>query len=230
MNFNDKVTTPKTAFISRYLNPDSPFKRLLEAQGWQVQGRALVALAPVLFREVPEADWIFFTSPNGVQCFFEGIKALGLPLPNVHWAAIGPATAAAMQVHGMEPRFTGSGNPAETAAAFIPWTQGLRVLMPGARQRAGTIVEQLAVHADVSQLVVYDNQMTPDPPALLEEVLVFTSPMNGEAYFRLHALLAGQRVVAIGPTTAEALKQFDPAVAGSPTEEALVRAVLHVCA
>jgi uroporphyrinogen-III synthase len=62
----------------------------------------------------------------------------------------------------------------------------------------------------------------------LEEVLVFTSPMNGEAYFGLHALLAGQRVVAIGPTTAEALKQFDPAVATSPTEEALARAVLHV--
>jgi uroporphyrinogen-III synthase len=136
-----------------------------------------------------------------------------------------------MQVHGMQPDFTGSGEPIATATAFLLHAQGLRVLMPGPRHRAGAIAQQLAEYADVREWVVYDNQMASDLPALQEEALAFTSPMNVDAYFRLHALLPGQRVVAIGPTTATALKRvgaLNVAVAASPTEEALARAVLHL--
>jgi len=231
MYLDDKVTIPQTAFISRNLKRDSPFKRLLEAQGWEVHDRALIVLTPTPFQQAPEADWIFFTSPNGVHFYSDGLKALGLPLPKGKWAAIGPSTAAAMQVHGMQPDFTGSGEPIATATAFLLHAQGLRVLMPGPRHRAGAIAQQLAEYADVREWVVYDNQMASDLPALQEEALAFTSPMNVDAYFRLHALLPGQRVVAIGPTTATALKRvgaLNVAVAASPTEEALARAVLHL--
>ena len=78
---------------------------------------------------------------------------------------------------------------------------------------------------------IYDNRPLAAPPYSDAEVLVFTSPMNAQAYFSKHILAEKQRVVAIGQTTAGALRELGIAtveVAASPDERGLAEAVLRL--
>ena len=62
-------------------------------------------------------------------------------------------------------------------------------------------------------------------------ILVFTSPLHAEAYFYHHDLLPGQRIVAIGNTTADALRQlgfYECKTAKAPNEQALANAVFEL--
>lgn len=76
---------------------------------------------------------------------------------------------------------------------------------------------------------IYDNRPLANPPHSKADVLVFTSPLNAEAYFSKHPLEPGQQVVAIGDTTGAALRQLGIAgisVAAQPSERGLADAVL----
>lgn len=78
---------------------------------------------------------------------------------------------------------------------------------------------------------IYDNQPIAEPPFSAADVLVFTSPMNAEAYFSKNILEKKQRVVAIGETTAGALRELGVAeieIAAEPTEKGLAEAVLRL--
>lgn len=78
---------------------------------------------------------------------------------------------------------------------------------------------------------IYDNQPLAEVPHSEADVLVFTSPMNAQAYFAKNNLGKNQRVVAIGKTTAEALRELGISkieIADASTEQALAEAVLRL--
>ncbi len=218
-------------FISRELRPDSEFSSLLRAQGWTVDGQSLVVLEPLSFDAVPDCDWIFFASKNAVRFFFEQVKQQGIALPDVRWAALGDATAEALHRYVETVDFTGTGAPDSTAKAFqlqVTAAPGLRVLFPAARHSMQSIAASLGNSIRAIHFEVYDNQPIAEPPERRDDVLVFTSPMNAQAYFSRHSLLPFQKVVAIGATTAEALRQLGIAgvvTAAAASERGLAEAV-----
>lgn len=221
----------REAFISRKVAPGSVFSKILEAAGWRVWGRPLIRLYPLPIEAFPEVDWIFFTSRNGVAYFFSGLAEAGLPVPDARMGAMGPAAADLLATYGYHPAFVGSGEPLSVATAFMAKAGGARILLPGARHRAGKLPQILSRASTAILLAVYGNEPVPEPPLVRSEALVFTSPMNAEAYFSRHSLLAGQRVAAIGPTTAEALLQLGVEgfrMAARPDESGLAAAVLRV--
>ena len=56
-----------------------------------------------------EVDWVVFTSANGVQSFFDGLKKLKLKIENgTRYAAIGHKTAGALGKQGLTVSFTPS--------------------------------------------------------------------------------------------------------------------------
>lgn len=222
-----------TAFISRPLTATSAFRRLLVAQGWQVTGRSLVTLSALPFAAVPPADWIFFSSQNAVRFFFQQIENEGITIPTVQWAALGAATAQALKEYVGAVDFIGSGEPISTAIAFqmiaTVAAAGSTVVFPGARHSRQSVQHLLADDVQGIPLEVYDNRPVPDPTPRPESVLVFTSPLNAEAYLTHHLLQPDQQVVAIGETTAAALRGLGVGkvtVATEPTETALAEAVL----
>ena len=107
-----------TVFISRELSGSSEFKNLLAAAGWQVEGRSLVALAPLPFREMPDCDWIFFSSKNAVRFFSQNIENQNIDLPKSKWAALGQATAKVLAEYVGKVDFVGTGEPKETAVGL----------------------------------------------------------------------------------------------------------------
>lgn len=217
---------PKTVFISRTLTEDSLFTHLLTEAGWTVTGISLLELNPLPVADWPVADWIFFSSQNAVLFFF-GAGMPPVPV-GVRWAALGPATAAALQQYVPEIRFVGTGDPLETAKTFAAVAAGQRVLFPGALHSQESLRQQLEHTLTVLPVAIYDNRPVAAPPRRDETVLIFTSPMNAQAYFSHWPLQAHQQLVAIGRTTAAALQAlgFEQVVtAPAPTEEGLAAAV-----
>ncbi len=220
-----------TAFISRALSADSAFRRLLVARDWQVTGCSLVELSPLPFHTLPVTDWIFFSSQHAVRFFFQQIEQAGIELLAIQWAALGEATAKVLEGYIGAVDFSGSGDPAAAAAAFREVATGSSVLFPGARHSQQSVQRLLKAAVQGIHLEVYDNRPVAHPAQRNETVLVFTSPLNAEAYFAHYRLQTGQQVVAIGATTAATLRSIGlPSIstASAPTEAALAAAVLEI--
>jgi len=219
-------------FITRAQTPDSEFSRLLRAKGWEVYGQSLVTLEALPFDSVPDCDWIFFASKNAVHFFFEQVRKQDIPLPAVQWAALGAATALALSTYIEIVDFMGNGEPESSAKIFQTrplTTPSVRVLFPAARHSRKSIASHLDDRFQAIHLEVYDNQPIANPPQRNDEVLVFTSPMNAHTYFSHYPLLSYQKVVSIGPTTAEALRQLgvvDVRTAAAASERSMAKIVM----
>lgn len=212
-------------FISREQPPHSPFRRTVEAAGHRVHGESLIRLTPVAFGEPPATDWIFFYSPRAVAFF----AAAARPEAEQRLAAIGPGTAAACSRAGWRVDFIGQGSPAEVARAFLPVAAGQRVLFPQARQSRRSVEKAIAEQIDAVPLIVYDNEIRPTIALPKHHIAVFTSPLNVRAYMRYYPPRGDVMFVAIGPSTAAAMRAAGITrfrLADSPDEQALARAVL----
>ncbi|MFM9950553.1 MAG: uroporphyrinogen-III synthase [Saprospiraceae bacterium] len=216
----------KKVFISRPAPPESVFRRLLEPQGFEVDGRSLVAFSALPFVLPASFDWVFFYSGQGGRFFFEHLNKTGVVLPeNTRFGAIGPGTAKLLKtVH-----FVGDGAPQSTAKAFGTVAAGKRVLFPRAADSRQSVQLLLGNTVEALDLVVYQNEPLREIVFSDAAALIFTSPLNAQAYFLAHRLLPGQKVFAIGQTTARALSDMrivPEAVAPQPSEEALAGLVL----
>ncbi len=217
----------KRVFISRDLEEDSVFLNRLIAKGFEVHGESLVELSPVGFGGFPPVDWIFFYSKNAVLFFFKLLQKD--TVEGVKLAAMGTATAELLASQFKEADFIGDGIPQSTAKAFLKVASGQKVLFPRAKKSRQSIQRLLGNQIVVFDRVVYDNKPKTAMDIPEADCLVFTSPMNAEAYFLEYEWRDFQKVVAIGQTTATALKSFKIkgfTIAETPSEEGLVKAVL----
>ena len=146
-------------------------------------------------------------------------------------AALGPGTAAALEQQHLKADFIGDGDPENTAAAFLQTAKGLQVLFPQARESRQSVQTFLENEFGAIDLVVYENAPRTDFNLPDFDILVFTSPMNAEAYFAQKSWKPFQTVIAIGKTTAAALAVpgiRDVIVSEQPSEESLAESVLGI--
>jgi len=216
----------KKVLITRPAPPESVLLRLLKPHGFEVEGRSLVEFSAVPFVLPLAFDWVFFYSGQGVRFFFEYLNSNGIVLPETtRFGAIGPGTARLLEtVH-----FVGDGVPETTASAFGKVAAGKRVLFPRAAHSRQSVQGLLGDAIEALDLIVYDNTPVAEISFSDAGILIFTSPLNAQAYFSTHRLFPGQKVLAIGQTTAHALSEMDigpVAIAPKPSEEALAALVL----
>lgn len=221
----------KSVFISRKLSADGAFNTILKAEGFDVAGESLVDFQAVPFDSIPKTDWIFFYSKKGVEFFMEGLTKFETQnqLFYVNFGAIGEETAKTLEKYGFTPHFIGSGNPDTTASQFINLVQERTVLFPCALNSKHSIEKRIQDRIKCLNLIVYINLPKTDCRMLSQHFLVFTSPLNVEAYFNKHAIQPHQKVVAIGETTAAALRRMglnEIAISERPTERCLAQKVI----
>lgn len=172
-------------------------------------------------------DWIIFTSVNGVKAFFDRMRVNGWDarrLSGVKCCAIGPATADALEAHGiivdvMPERYLGEGVVESFSNIDL---SGKRVLLPRALGSRKLIVEELRVQgAEVQEVIAYRTIPNSDLPSdVLEAVLAeppdivaFTSPSTVRAFVELfgreqaNLLMAKATIVCIGPVTEVAVDE-----------------------
>ncbi len=223
----------KSVFISRNLGTNSSFKTTLEASGFSVDGMSLVDFSVAPFHFVPKTDWIFFCSKKGVDFFLKYLtnSKTQIDFSCVKVGTMGEGTANILQKQKITPHFIGSGNPDTTASQFLEQARGNTVLFLRALNSKQSIERKLIHQIKCYSLVVYINIPKTDCRMLSQQLLVFTSPLNVEAYFNKHRAKPHQKIVAIGETTAAALRRFgmnELAISSHPTERALASKVLEV--
>jgi hydroxymethylbilane synthase len=223
-------------FISRELAAEDLFLRQLQARQIDAVGMSLICFEAVSFDRVPPSDWLFVYSKNAVYYFFKTIEeaGLGVGFSGRKWAVLGQATADFLfSAQGIKADFIGTGEPSGSARAFLELAKGQSVLFLQARQSKRSVERLLNSALPTESLVVYDNFPKHDFAVPYCDVLVFTSPMNAEAYCKKYNLGEGQKIVAIGASTAKSLEMLGHAperilVATKPYEEDLARAVISV--
>ena len=141
-------------------------------------------------------QWIIFTSVNGVAAFWYRLTVVGASLvPALKIAAIGPATAQALEKHGVSAELIPEEYVAEALAAEIGDVSGQWILLPRADiarealavelSRRGAIVHEIAVYRTLPAM--------PDPQGLTElrrgvDAIMFTSSSTVRNFV---ALLSG---------------------------------------
>ena len=218
------------------------------ARALQERG-ADVILAPVIRIEVepdleplraalatsPPYRWVVFTSQNAAQVVCDRLDAWGTTLGETPVAAIGPATAAALQRRGVRPALVSAEHMAEALLRDLVAQgdlRGARVLLPTAREGrdvlplglrgAGATVDVIPVYRTVGARGDYGRTLAMMIPTGSIDAVTFTSSSAVRHFVDLvgrDAATAPRFVTAvIGPVTAATARELG--VVGSEFLEA----------
>jgi len=223
---------PAKVFISREIGEHSYFRRALEKNNIEIEGRSLIRTFPIVNVLDPfylkHIDWIFFSSRNGVEYFFK-LKPV-LP-KNVKFGVVGRGSEDALRKYGYLADYVGeSGDISEVAEDFAVLVKGQTVLFPRAQDSLLSIQKSLAADTKVVDLPIYETVIEEDIDQTYADVLIFTSPSNVEAYFADNLLDPGQKVIAIGNSTGKKFDEMGVAytLPYSPDEIGLAEAVFGI--
>ncbi len=248
----------KRIVITRAREQAGPFRRLLEQAGAEVLEVPTIRIEPPdswepldrALAELEQFRWVVFTSVNGVQRVrqrFSGKRGDLRALSGARVAAIGPATAAALQEWGIVPELVPDEYRAEGLADRLRGLirPGDRVLLPRAAETRDLLVRELErLEARVTEVPAYRTRPVKAGAAALRralgarqvDVLTFTSSStvrNCATMFsegERHALLGDVVVACIGPITADTAAEFGLRTRIMPSEytiPALARAIIE---
>jgi uroporphyrinogen-III synthase len=176
------------AIVTRPRTQAKPLVDALERAGIEVVECPLIEIERTSEEPVDGAgyDWLIVTSPNGA----DEIARRGRNLPPI--AAIGPGTAEALRLHGLEPAFVPLDSSQDGLLREFPRPAG-RVLFAAAEGARRRPIDEL--QADFVPLY-RTRLLQPEPPA--GDVVVLASGSAARAY----AGIGGQApAVTIGPET-----------------------------
>jgi uroporphyrinogen III methyltransferase / synthase len=202
---------------------------------------------------VGQYDWVVFTSPNGVDYFFQRMQAGPndtRSLAGVKLCAVGPGTSEHLEQHCLKVDVTPAEFSVESVAEamrvagdlagkrlLLPQADTAREFLADSLRKAGAIVTEVIAYRTVPVEIQRDNE--PDIYRMLldrkVDVVTFTSASTVRNFVRLYGvdpvadLLQPVAIASIGPVTAEAAQQCGIRTTIMPSEytiPALVQAIV----
>jgi len=133
--FDNRPLSGKRVLVTRARRQASALSKLLADKGAQPVELPAIDIRPVednvgldaAIRDLKSYQWVVFTSVNGVAAFFKRLESLKLDSRALHGrkiGAIGPATAAALEAHGLKADFC---PPVYTGAGMVKGLKKLRI-------------------------------------------------------------------------------------------------------
>lgn len=223
---------------------DGELAEALRARGATVYELACVRIEPLgdtaplasAVRALGHRDWLVVTSAHGADAV---LGAVGAHEVRARVAAIGERTAARLAAAGIG-AWRPSRQQGEALAEELPASDG-DVLLARADRALAALPERLrARRFRVREVVAYRTVPGADRARALAllapgavDVVVFASPSAVEGLLMTVPIedVASHVVIAIGPTTARAVRESvgrEPVVADAPTVDALVRAITSI--
>lgn len=173
-----------------------------------------------IFQKINSFDYIFFTSVNGVNYFFEAFfENYDIrDLKEIKFCALGIKTKEALNSRGlkvdvMPEKFSGEDGIEAMEKVLKP---GDRVLLPRAKKGRTKIVDELRNLADVEELHIYDTISTSQEiEKTLEDYdkysLVFTSASTFNNFYESlsdkEIIFSKAKIISIGPITTAAIEK-----------------------
>lgn len=198
-----------TILVTRSASQAPAFRQSLEAQGAAVLEMAALEIGPPscwdaldgAIAQINTFDWLFLTSANGVEYFFERLNAQGKDaraLAGVKIAVVGRKTAASLQAKGLTPDFIPPNYVADDLVAHFPEIDSLgrlRCLFPRVESggREVLVQELTAKGTTVVEVPAYQSQcpagIDPQILAALQQqtidVISFASSKTVEHFWQL---------------------------------------------
>jgi hydroxymethylbilane synthase len=231
--FDKSRKFPASVFISRDISEQSYFRKALEKHRINIEARSLIRTVPVITKLDPyilkHVDWIFFSSKNAVEYFFQ----LDPHLPKgVKFGVMGSGSEEMLRRKGHFTDYAGVGiDSADVAIEFAKIANGSTILFPGAENSMRSVQQLLSPETKIIDLPIYETVIEEDIELSTANVLVFTSPSNVDAYFTENLLDPYQKVVAIGRSTGKKLEEMgvnNYILPFSPDEVGLAEAVFGI--
>ncbi|MFQ5533159.1 MAG: uroporphyrinogen-III C-methyltransferase, partial [Candidatus Methylomirabilales bacterium] len=234
--FESRPLFGRKIVVTRAREQQSSLAEQLEELGAEVLECPTIAIRPPeswdpldrAISEVEQYAWILFSSVNGVQAFCDRLRKANRDLralSRAKVAAIGPATAAALQSRGLHPDLVPVEFQAESLLEALEAQEirGARILFPRASVARDLLPDGLRARgATVDVVPAY--QTTPvfeHRDRILDlmkagriDAVTFTSSSTVTNFAEMFAgedltsLLAGTKVACIGPITAETAMRF----------------------
>jgi len=226
----------KTVLVTRSRAQASSLVALLAAAGARCLEVPTIEVGPpddfgpldLALQDLSRFQWLIFTSVNGVAAFMTRLFSQGRDvraLGGVKIAAIGPATAQAVEAYGLKADVVPPAFKAEVLlhALSSQVTPGIRMLLARAQMAREVLPQGLVrLGAEVTVAPVYKTQapreIPPAAAAALQEgrvdLLTFTSSATVHNFAnlvgkeRFRQLAAPAVVAAIGPITAATLAEY----------------------
>lgn len=187
-------------FISRSLKANSPFQKI-KNDGYNIIDLSLIDIKPVAIEDYPTTHWIFFYTADGVRHFFDTQEYS----TDYQYGVLSAGTANVFySITGRSPKYTGNGIPKDVAENFITYEQGQSILFVKAKNSEDCVRNLLSDEMICKDLIVYKNVIKTEIDLPACDHLIFTSPMNAEAYFSKYKY-NGEQLYAIGQSIADSI-------------------------
>ncbi len=183
---------------------------------------------------VHEFDWVVFTSANGVRAVSDRTRALGLDMhivTSAKLAAIGPATARALEALGLHVDFIPTKFLGEQIAIELPIKRGQRALLLRADIASDVLARGLAARGvAVTNTDAYRTVMPPQRDLDFSQIdaVTFTSSSTVRNFITMLSARGDERerlsraaIFCIGPVTADTAREFGLRVDAVATEHTI---------
>ena len=258
--FENRPLSGQTVVVTRMRDQAASLSEPLTAAGAEVIEAPTIELGPIDdYSEVDDSlrilaryDWLVLTSRNGVDAMFARLDVLGLDvsvLSAVKIAAIGSATAAALEACGTKPDLV----PAEAVGESMAETlieqgiEGKRVLMLRAQIARRDLPQALTqAGAECDDWPIYQTGCPKELPKRFLDTLdegkidwiTVTSPSSFQNLLKLlspeqHEQLRKIKLASIGPVSTKAIRAagFSETVEADPHDvQGLVDAICNAVA
>jgi len=230
--------TGQTILITRSAGQSSQFAELLQAQGATVLEMPALEIGPPsswdgldgAIAHLPQFHWLVLTSTNGVDYFFQRLRAHGKDarvLAGLKIAVVGKKTAACLQGYGLQPDFIPPDFVADSLVQHFPEPlMDLQVLFPRVETGGRDVLVQEFTQAGavVTEVAAYQSGCTqslpPDVQQALEahriQAITFASSKTVQCFCQVlqhhgldpYTLLASTCLASIGPQTSDACRKW----------------------
>lgn len=214
----------RSVTISRNTFPNSPIRKFCEDRSLHLYDQSFIDFEAIPFDTIPQSEWLFFYSKKGATYFFDQWR--GKPseiLQKIGCMGVPTANVVQAKLH-REVNFIGSGTTEEIAEQLLQqYPKSITFIRAdNSLKSIQTIVQDKTKCLD---LVVYRSYIIPDLIIPSSDIVIFTSPLNVESFFKDHNLNDVQYVIAIGSTTKSVLQNYYKGVIHIPKEASEIEIV-----
>ncbi|WP_067727265.1 uroporphyrinogen-III synthase [Oceanobacillus damuensis] len=193
-----------------------------------------------ILAKIQTYTWIFFTSANGVDCFFRLTEKYHVhTFGQLKFATVGQKTEQALNAYGYQTSFVPSTYNAENMAKEFGnefSEEGPVLLIRGNRSRDVLPVEFSKKQLAFDSMEVYETSVNNDAKEELNQILskddidfiTFTSPSTVEAFLEMAEAIPEKNIVCIGTTTEQRARELGFSAIITPhkfTTESMLEAI-----